>query len=79
MQCSFCPISHLPCFIDCGFCLQPSMIALFEKHRNSKGDQAKLKNPLQLTEVSGCDIWGLQVIEESGWGMGGVTDMGEQS
>ncbi len=30
---------------------QPALLALFDKHRNSKGDQAKLKSPIQLQEV----------------------------
>jgi hypothetical protein len=30
---------------------QPALLALFEKYRNHKGDQAKLKSPQQLLEV----------------------------
>ncbi len=30
---------------------QPALLALFDKYRNAKGHEAKLKNPIQLQEV----------------------------
>lgn len=45
----------------------PPFLALFEKHQDSRGRQAKLKTPLQLQELMEVTRFALQTLEgESG-------------
>lgn len=51
---------------------QPALLALFEKHKDSRGKQAKLKTPTQLQELLDVtkevqqQLWSRKVPLESG-------------
>ena len=60
------PLSHFPPHS------QPALLALFEKHKDSRGKQAKLKTPTQLQELLDVtkevqqQLWSRKVPLESG-------------